>query len=37
MMFELHPLMALPFLDRDDEQRRLRRFMGEDDSRLAVL
>jgi uncharacterized protein len=29
--------MTLPFLDRDDEQRRLRRFMGGDDSRLAVL
>lgn len=29
--------MALPFLDRDDEQRRLRRFMGGDDARLAVL
>lgn len=30
-------LMALPFLDRADEQRRLRRFLEEDDSRLAVL
>ncbi len=29
--------MALPFLDRDDEQRRLLRFMAGDDSRLAVL
>ena len=36
-MFEIHAFMALPFLDRDDEQRRLRRFMGGDDSRLAVL
>jgi len=36
-MVEIHVVMAIPFLDRDDEQRRLRRFMGGDDSRLAVL
>lgn len=29
--------MAIPFLDREDEQRRLRRFMKGDDSRLAVI
>ncbi len=36
-MLKLHVVMAPPFLDRDDNQRRLRRFMGGDDSRLAVL
>ncbi len=30
-------IVALPFLDRDDEQRRLWRFMGGDDARLAVV
>jgi AAA+ ATPase superfamily predicted ATPase len=29
--------MGLPFLDRGDEQRRLRRFLSGDDARLAVL
>jgi AAA+ ATPase superfamily predicted ATPase len=29
--------MALPFLDRDDEQRRLRRFLSDEEARLAVL
>lgn len=36
-MFALHVLMPLPFLDRRDEQRRLRRFLRADDARLAVL
>lgn len=29
--------MPLPFLDREAEQRRLRRFLGSEDARLAVL
>jgi AAA+ ATPase superfamily predicted ATPase len=37
MMFEIHVLMALCFLDRDEEQRRLRRFLLAGDSSLAVL
>jgi AAA+ ATPase superfamily predicted ATPase len=36
-MFVIHLLMALPFLDRQDEQRRLRRFLTGEDARLAVL